>query len=95
MTPRGSRRVLPALVAGAGLGSAVALLVQAAISRTASPLPPERAFWQLILLAFAGGLSGFGLSAVSALQASNPDPAYHPPRRSRRPPGRRSPPGTP
>ena len=76
-----NRRVLAALLAGALLGTALALLLQATIARTATPLSPARAFWQLWLLTFAGGLSGFALSTVRELQASNPDPAYHRPRR--------------
>lgn len=89
-----NRRVLAALLAGALLGAAVALLLQAAIARTATPLSPVRALWQLWLLALAGGLSGFALSTVTALQASNPDPDYHRPQRPRplRPPLRRRPP---
>ncbi|MEB3200001.1 MAG: hypothetical protein VKK62_05700 [Synechococcaceae cyanobacterium] len=85
------RRVLGALLAGAGLGALLALLLQVAISRTATPLPPLRAQWQLALLSLAGGLSGFAISTVSALRAANPDPAYHRERqplrgRRRRPP---------
>lgn len=72
-----SARVLWALIGGSLLGLAVGLLLQAVIQRTATPLSPERAFWQLLLLSASGGLVGFALSAVSALQASNPDPAYH------------------
>jgi hypothetical protein len=89
-----NRRVLAALVVGALLGAALALLLQAAIARTTTPLSPARALWQLCLLAFAGGLSGFALSIVTALQASNPDPDYHRPRRPRslRPSLRRRPP---
>jgi hypothetical protein len=74
--------VLAALLAGGLLGVAIALLLQAVSARTATPLSPTRAFWQLGLFAFAGGLSGFAISAVRALQASNPDPDYH---RARRP----------
>lgn len=79
------RRWLAALLGGALLGAAVAVLLQVALARTATPLPPERAFWQVLLLSGAGGLSGFALSAVSALQEANPDAAYHQPRRRRRP----------
>ena len=99
MSPRrsasgtGSSRVLCSLIGGALLGLAAGLLLQAAIQRTATPLTPTRAFWQLLLLSFAGGLVGFALSAVSALQAGNPDPEYQQPRRSLRPSGRRRPPG--
>lgn len=89
-----TRRVVWSLVAGVLLGLAVALLLQAAIQRTATPLPPQRALWQLVLLGFAGGLSGFALSTVSALQASNPDPDYHRPHQPQRPGGRK-PPGQP
>lgn len=78
-----TRRVLTTLLAGALLGAALALLLQAAISRTATPLSPARALWQLWLLTFAGGLSGFALSTVTELQASNPDPEYKRPRRRR------------
>ena len=78
-----TRRVLAALLAGALLGVVLALLLQAAIARTTMPLSPVRALWQLCLLAFAGGLSGFALSTVTALQAANPDPEYHRPRRLR------------
>ena len=78
-----NRRVLAALLAGALLGAAVALLLQAAMARTATPLSPLRALWQLGLLAVAGGLSGFALSTVTAMQAA--DPEYHRPRR-RQPP---------
>lgn len=85
-------RVLASLGGGSLVGLAVGVLLQAAIQRTADPLPPERAFWQLVLLVFAGGLVGFALSTVSALQASNPDPEYHRPHRSLRPRGRRGPP---
>jgi NhaP-type Na+/H+ or K+/H+ antiporter len=97
MSPRptsGSKsgRVLWSLLGGVVLGLTVGLLLQAAIQRTATPLSPERAFWQLILLGFAGGLVGFALSAVSALQAGTPDPEYHQPRRSLRPSSRRPPP---
>jgi len=74
--------VLVALLAGVVLGVAIALLLQEVTARTATPLSPTRAFWQLGLLAFAGGLSGFAISTVRALQASNPDPDYH---RTRRP----------
>jgi len=89
-----TRRVLAALLTGALLGAALAMLLQAAIARTTSPLSPVRALWQLCLLVFAGGLSGFALSTVTALQAANPDPEYHRPRRprSRRPSLRRQPP---
>ncbi len=80
-----NRRVLAALLAGALLGAAVALLLQAAMARTATPLSPLRALWQLGLLAVAGGLSGFALSTVTAMQAADPDPEYHRPRR-RQPP---------
>jgi hypothetical protein len=69
--------VLAALLAGVVLGVAIALLLQAVTARTATPLSPTRALWQLALLAFAGGLSGFAISTVRALQASNPDPDYH------------------
>ena len=74
--------VLVALLAGVVLGLAIALLLQAVSARTATPLSPTRALWQLGLFAFAGGLSGFALSMVRELQASNPDPDYH---RARRP----------
>ena len=84
-------RVLWSLIGGVVLGLAAGLLLQAAIQRTATPLSAERAFWQLILLGFAGGLAGFALSSVSALQASNPDPDYHRPRRSIRPSSRKPP----
>ncbi len=84
--------MLWSLLGGVVLGLTVGLLLQAAIQRTATPLSPERAFWQLILLGFAGGLVGFALSAVSALQAGTPDPDYHRPRRSLRPSSRRPPP---
>lgn len=84
-------RVLWSALAGVVLGLSAGLLLQAAIQRTAMPLTPERAFWQLTLLGFAGGLVGFALSTVSALQASNPDPAYHHRRRSLRSSGRRPP----
>ncbi len=89
-----NHRVLAALLGGALLGAALALLLQAAIARTATPLTPARALWQLVLLAFSGGLSGLALSTVTALQASIPDPDYHRPRRPRqhRPPIRRRPP---
>ena len=86
-----SSRVVASLSAGGLIGVAVALLLQAAIRRTATPLPVDRAFWQLLLLGFSGALAGFALSAVSALQASNPDPDYHQTRRRLRPSGR--PPG--
>ena len=78
-------RVVWSLIGGALLGVAVALLLQAAIQRTANPLPPQRAFWQLVLLGFGGSLVGFALSAVSALQAGNPDPEYHRPHQPLRP----------
>ncbi len=84
--------MLLALLAGTLVGAAVALLLQAAIARTAIPLAPERAFWQFLLLCFAGGLSGFALSAVSDLQDSSPDPAYRRARRPQRPSSRRHPP---
>lgn len=84
-------RVLWSLLAGALLGLAAGLLLQAAIQRTATPLPPSRALWQLLLLVFAGGLVGFALSTVAALQAANPDPEYHRPRRSLRSSGRQPP----
>ena len=87
----GASRVLGSLVGGALLGLAVGLLLRAAIQRTATPLSPERAFWQLLLLSLSGGLVGFALSTVSLLQASNPDPEYHRPRRSLRPSSRRPP----
>jgi hypothetical protein len=94
-----NRRVLAALLAGALLGAAVALLLQATMARTVTPLSPLRALWQLGLLALAGGLSGFALSTVTALQAADPDPEYHRPRRRQpprpwpsRPPLRRRPP---
>lgn len=91
--PRASR-VLGSLMVGVMIGLTVGLLLQAAIQRTATPLPPERAFWQLLLLSVAGGLVGFALSTISALQAANPDPEYHRPRRNLRPSSRR-PPGQP
>jgi hypothetical protein len=77
-----SRRLVAALLAGGLLGLVVAWLLQAVIARTAAPLSPERALWQQLLLAVAGGLSGFALSAVSALQAADPEAGY--PRRRRR-----------
>lgn len=86
-------RVLWALLGGVLLGLAAGLLLQAAIQRTATPLAPVRAFWQLVLFGFSGGLVGFSLSAVSALQASNPDPEYHHPRKGLRPTSRKRPPG--
>ena len=98
MTPRRrpagvfSQRLSGSLLVGALLGLAVALLLQAAMQRTATPLPPVRALWQLLLLSVAGGLAGFAISAVSALQAANPDPEYRHTRRSLRPSGRRPPP---
>jgi len=81
-------RALTSSIAGSGLGLAVALLLRAAIQRTATPLNPERALWQLLLLSFAGGLVGFALSTVAALQAGTPDPEYHRPRRTLRPSSR-------
>lgn len=91
---RTNRRVLAALLAGALLGVVLALLLQAAIARSTMPLSQARALWLLCLLTFAGGLSGFALSTVRALQAANPDPDYHRPRqpRPRRPAWRRPPP---
>ncbi|MFM7311900.1 MAG: hypothetical protein ACKO0M_01825 [Cyanobium sp.] len=84
--PRSARRrVLVALILGALTGLAAALLLRAAIQRTAAPLSPERAFWQLVLMGVSGGLAGFALSAVSALQAANPDPEAHLPHRRLRP----------
>jgi NhaP-type Na+/H+ or K+/H+ antiporter len=97
MTPRRSPqgasagRLVWSLLGGVLLGLAIGLLLQAAIQRTATPLPPDRAFWQLLLLGFAGGLVGFALSAVSALQAANPDPDYHRARQGLRPSSRRPP----
>ncbi|MEB3331582.1 MAG: hypothetical protein VKI83_03700 [Synechococcaceae cyanobacterium] len=87
------RRLLASLLGGALLGGAVALLLRVAIDRTATPLSPERALWQLILLIVAGALSGFAISSVSALQAASRDPDYHRPRHPLRPNGRRQPPG--
>ena len=89
-----TRQVLAALIVGALLGAVLAWLLQAAIARTTTPLSPARALWQLCLLAFAGGLSGFALSTITALQAANPDPDYHRLRRPRslRPSLRRRPP---
>lgn len=89
---KGTNRVLWSLLGGVLLGLTAGLLLQAAIQRTATPLSQARAFWQLLLLSVAGGLVGFALSAVSALQANNPDPDYHHPRRRLRP-GSRRPPG--
>lgn len=89
--PQQASRVLWSLLGGVLLGLAAGLLLQAAIQRTATPLTPVRALWQLVLFGFSGGLVGFALSAVSALQASNPDPEYHRPRRSLRPSSRRPP----
>ena len=84
-------RVLGSLLGGALLAGAVALLIRVAIDRTATPLSPGRALWQLLLLILAGALAGFALSSVSALQASSAEPEYHRPRRSLRPNGRRTP----
>jgi hypothetical protein len=78
-----SRRVVRALLIGALAGVVVALLLRAAIQNTPVQIPPHRFLWQLLLLAFAGGLSGLALSTVSALQASNPEPDYHRKRRRR------------
>jgi hypothetical protein len=83
--------VVGSLVGGALLGLVVGLLLRAAIQRTATPLAPDRAFWQLLLLSLSGGLVGFALSTVSLLAANNPDPEYHRPRRSLRPSSRRPP----
>ena len=79
------RRVLVALLGGALLGAALALLLQVASARSVVPLSPVRALWQVFLLAFAGGLSGFALSTITLLQASIPDPDYHRPRRPHQP----------
>lgn len=80
-----NRRVLAALLAGALLGTALALLLQATIARTATPLSPARALWQLWLLTFAGGLSGFALSTVRSCRLPTrtrhtTGPAGHPSR---------------
>lgn len=72
-----SRRLLRATLAGALLGLVVALLLRAAILNTPVQIPPHRFVWQALLLALGGGLAGLALSAVTALQAANPDPAYH------------------
>lgn len=87
------RRVLIALLAGAATGAVVAQLLRIAISRTATPLSPERALWQFLLLVLAGALSGFAISAVTALRAASPEADYHDGRRTLRPSGRRQPPG--
>jgi hypothetical protein len=76
-----SRRLLRATLAGALLGLVVALLLRAAILNTPVQMSPHRFVWQALLLALGGGLAGLALSAVTALQATNPDPAYHRPRR--------------
>jgi ABC-type lipoprotein release transport system permease subunit len=76
------RQLLAPTLGGAVLGLAVALLLQMAIRTTPQPLSPSQAFWQTLLLALAGGLSGLALSVVIALQASSSDPELR--RRRRR-----------
>lgn len=90
-----SRRLLRATLAGALLGLVVALLLRAAILNTPVQIPPHRFVWQALLLALGGGLAGLALSAVSALQAANPDPAYHLPRQEGSARWRRSSPNDP
>lgn len=91
-----SRRLVRALLLGALAGLGVALLLRAAILNTPVQIPPHRLFWQAVLLALGGALAGLGLSAVAALQAANPDPAYHQHQAGLRPRGRRpEPPNAP
>lgn len=72
-----SRLLVRASMGGALLGLVVAQLLRVALINTPVQIPPNRFAWQALLLALAGGLAGFALSAVKKLLAANPDPEYH------------------
>ena len=83
-----SRHLVASLLLGALAGSAVALLLRAAEANTPVVVPPERLFWQWLLLMLGGAIAGLALRAVVELQASSNEPDYQRStrRRGQRPP---------
>ncbi|MGB5240005.1 MAG: hypothetical protein WBN80_05100 [Prochlorococcaceae cyanobacterium] len=71
-------RILLAGIIGSGLGAAVALMLHAVVTHTPVEVSPRTfALFFSIFCAF-GAFAGLTLETVRQLQATNPDPAYHP-----------------
>ncbi len=76
--PLRGRRILLAGMIGSGLGAAVALMLHAVVTHTPVEVSPRTfALFFSIFCAF-GAFAGLTLETVRQLQATNPNPAYHP-----------------
>ncbi len=65
-----------ALMGGIG-GLILAALLLMVIQNTPVQLPPNRMFWQLLLLGVGGGLAGLAIEAIRELQQASPESEYH------------------
>jgi uncharacterized membrane protein YadS len=74
---RGSRVLLAGLI-GSGLGAAVALMLHAVVTHTPVEVSPRTFALYFGIFCGFGAFAGLTLETVRQLQASNPDPAYHP-----------------
>ena len=71
------RRVVAAALIGGGGGLVLAWLLLLVIQNTPVQLPPDRMFWQLLLLGLGGGLAGLAIESIRELQQASPESEYH------------------
>lgn len=82
-SPLSGGRVLMAGLAGAGLGTAVALVLRVVVAHSTAVLNSYAVFWFTVLLVGSGAVAGMALAAVHQLQRNSPEPEYHRPHRLR------------
>jgi hypothetical protein len=71
------RRLVAAALIGGGGGLVLAGLLLLVIQNTPVQLPPDRMFWQLLLLGLGGGLAGLAIESIRELQQASPESEYH------------------
>jgi hypothetical protein len=71
------RRVVAAALIGGIGGLILAGLLLLVIQNTPVQLPPNRMFWQLLLLGVGGSLAGLAIETIRELQQASPESEYH------------------
>ncbi|HBH74314.1 MAG TPA: hypothetical protein DDY43_12975 [Synechococcales bacterium UBA10510] len=83
---------MAAALIGGSAGLVLAGLLLLVIQNTPVQLPPDRMFWQLLLLGLGGGLAGLAIESIRELQQASPESEYHHRQRLGRRPSQAPPP---